>query len=256
MSVLAHCLRPVTASEAVDGDLLLVDGTWALSPEDVADGYLLGTAASVDTAAVKALPVAERTAEALQPIFERGGVRSGRGVAVYDRCGLFSAAWVWWMLLRMGQPARLVEGWGEEGPLVLEPGDFKRAGEPLVREAGMEDVVAGGAQVVDARGPGRFAGTEPEPREGLRGGHVPGSVNVHYKLLKDGRKLKPKGELRRLFRERGVDLDAPIITTCGSGVTACLLAYALMRAGAEDVRVYMGSWAEYGASDHPVETGA
>ena len=256
MSVLAHCLRPITATEAVRTSALQVDATWALSPDEVTDGYLLGTTASVDTDAIKAISVADRTPAALQPILERGGVRSDREVAVYDRCGLFSAPWVWWMLLRMGQPARVVEGWTEEGPLVLEPGDFKRSGKPLVREATLEDVVDSYAQTVDARGPGRFAATEPEPRDGVRGGHIPGSVNLHYKLLKSGRALHSEDHLRSLFAKRGIDLAKPIITTCGSGVTACLLAYALMRAGASDVRVYMGSWAEYGASDHPVETGA
>ena len=256
MSVLRHCLRPIAATEAVRTEALLLDATWALSPDDITDGYLSGTTASVATDAIKAIPVRDRTPTAVQPIFERGGVRTDREIAVYDRCGLFSAPWIWWMLLHSGQPARVVEGWAEEGPLMLEPGDFRRTGESLVQEATIADVVESDAQIVDARGPGRFAATEPEPREGVRGGHIPGSLNLHYKLLKSGRALHTDDDLRALFQERGLDLAKPIITTCGSGVTACLLAHALLRAGATDVRVYTGSWAEYGASDYPVETGA
>ncbi|HET7341344.1 MAG TPA: rhodanese-like domain-containing protein, partial [Methylomirabilota bacterium] len=112
------------------------------------------------------------------------------------------------------------------------------------------------AQVLDARSAGRFAGTEPEPRAGLRGGHIPGSLNLPYETLyrPDGT-LKAPDELRAAVQGAGVDLGRPIVTTCGSGVTASVLALALHRLGRADVAVYDGSWSEWGAQpDTPVET--
>jgi thiosulfate/3-mercaptopyruvate sulfurtransferase len=110
-------------------------------------------------------------------------------------------------------------------------------------------------QVVDARSAGRFTGTEPEPRAGLRGGHIPGSLNVPYETLgrPDGT-LRPPDELAALLRQAGVDLGRPIVTSCGSGITASVLALALYQVGRPDVAVYDGSWSEWGArADTPVE---
>jgi thiosulfate/3-mercaptopyruvate sulfurtransferase len=111
-------------------------------------------------------------------------------------------------------------------------------------------------QVLDARSAGRFAGTEPEPRAGLRGGHIPGSLSLPYETLyrPDGT-LKPPNELREAVTAAGVDLDRPVVTTCGSGVTASVLALVLYLIGRRDVAVYDGSWSEWGSrSDTPVET--
>jgi thiosulfate/3-mercaptopyruvate sulfurtransferase len=111
-----------------------------------------------------------------------------------------------------------------------------------------------GAQVLDARSAGRFAGTEPEPRAGLRGGHIPGSLNLPYETLyrADGT-LKPPDELAGAVGAAGVDLGRPVVTTCGSGVTASVLALALYRLGRQDVAVYDGSWSEWGGrTDTPV----
>jgi thiosulfate/3-mercaptopyruvate sulfurtransferase len=112
-------------------------------------------------------------------------------------------------------------------------------------------------QVVDARSPGRFLGTEPEPRPGLRGGHIPGSRNLPYDRLfraEDGTLLDPAA-LRRVFAEAGVDIDKPVVTTCGSGVSAAVLALGLYRLGRRNVAVYDGSWTEWaGRSDTPVTT--
>ena len=111
-------------------------------------------------------------------------------------------------------------------------------------------------QVVDARPQGRFAGTAPEPRQGLRGGHIPGSLSLpHLELLAADGTLLPEDQLRARFAAAGVDLGRPIATTCGSGVTASTLALALYQLGREDAAVYDGSWSEWGGrSDTPVET--
>jgi thiosulfate/3-mercaptopyruvate sulfurtransferase len=113
-------------------------------------------------------------------------------------------------------------------------------------------------QVVDARAAGRFDGTAPEPRAGMRSGHIPGSRNVPYELVTDPgtRQLKSSEELNRLFRDAGVALDRPIVTSCGSGVTACALAFALHLIGHSGAAVYDGSWSEWGLpGDTPIETG-
>lgn len=114
------------------------------------------------------------------------------------------------------------------------------------------------AQILDARAPGRFAGTEPEPRTGLRSGHIPGSRNLFFKQLIDeaGHCLKPAGELETLYRNAGIDLGRPVATTCGTGVTASVLALGLYLLGRPDTAVYDGSWTEWGGrTDTPVETG-
>jgi thiosulfate/3-mercaptopyruvate sulfurtransferase len=118
-------------------------------------------------------------------------------------------------------------------------------------------VKLGDQEILDARAPGRFKGAEPEPREGLRAGHIPGSKNVPYRsLLNEDGTLKAPGELRAAFEAAGADLDKPAITTCGSGVTAAIINLALARLGRWDHALYDGSWTEWGAFPSlPVETG-
>ena len=197
------------------------------------------------------------------------GIASGDRVVVYDVRGVVSAARVWWTFRAFGHDAvAVLDGglrkWRAEGRAV-EAGtpaptarSFKATLRPeLVRdlEAMRTNIASRAAQVLDARSAGRFVGTEPEPRAGLRGGHIPGSLNLPYDTLyrEDGT-LEAPGELRRAFEGVGIDLARPVVTTCGSGVTASVLALALYLVGRRDVAVYDGSWSEWGGRpDTPIE---
>jgi thiosulfate/3-mercaptopyruvate sulfurtransferase len=200
------------------------------------------------------------------------GIGDGDRVVVYDSVGLSSAGRAWWMLRLFGHhDAAILDGglpkWRSEGrPLdavVPSPPQrlFTARFDPsLVRDkrALIENLATGREQVVDARAAGRFDGTTPEARPGLRRGHIPGSRNVPYERVTDPRtrQLKSAEELTELFRDAGVALDRPIVTSCGSGVTACALAFALHLIGHPGAAVYDGSWSEWGLpGDTPIETG-
>ena len=189
------------------------------------------------------------------------GVGDGHQVVVYDGAGLFSAARVWWLFRLMGKTdIAVLDGglpkWLAEGRAVEDMAPILRDRHITVsRQAHMvKDVtqVAAAAKlgdhtIIDARGPGRFEGTEAEPRPGLRSGHIPGSVNVHYaRLLRPDGTMKPADELRAVFAEAGADLSKPAITSCGSGVTAAIVNLALERLGKRDHALYDGSWSEWG----------
>jgi thiosulfate/3-mercaptopyruvate sulfurtransferase len=197
------------------------------------------------------------------------GVGDGDRVVVYAGKYLVASARVWWTFRAFGhRRIAVLDGgfprWREEGrPIEAgEPSPVRHRFTAHVHpelvsdlEAVRRNVTTHHAQVVDARSAGRFAGTEPEPREGLRGGHIPGSLNLPYDRLfgQDGM-LLPGNDLRRAFEAARVDLQRPIVTTCGSGVTACVLALGLDLVGRPDVAVYDGSWTEWGGRDDvPVE---
>jgi thiosulfate/3-mercaptopyruvate sulfurtransferase len=192
-------------------------------------------------------------------------------IVVYDGMGIFSAARVWWMLRTFGaKEAYVLDGglpaWRAAG-LPLEVGETlpeTAAFHPRFDANAMADldVVATALEsathtVVDARSAPRFRGEAPEPRPGIRAGHMPGARNVHYASLTDAvGKMRTPAEIEKAFREAGVDLSSPVITTCGSGVTAATLLLALAQLGKDDVRVYDGSWTEWGGRpDSPVVTG-
>ncbi len=201
----------------------------------------------------------------------RMGIGDGHRVIVYDQQGLFSAARVWWTFRVFGhQDVAVLDGglpkWKAEGrPLEQEEPDPRERHFTARRNAAMvRDVTQvaqaaklGAEQIVDARAPGRFRGEEPEPRPELRSGHIPGARNLHYaQLLNADGTMKEPEEIRRLFEEAGVDLGRPVVTSCGSGVTAAILTLALHRIGHTRNALYDGSWAEWGAyPDLAVETG-
>ncbi len=207
---------------------------------------------------------------------EEVGVSDASSVVVYDGSGVnLSAARVWWMFRYFGFDRVAVLDGGlrhwiasghpvESGPSIrtLEaPAPFTVTSRPhLVRS--LDDVVkamgAADAQIVDVRPPGRFAGTAPEPRAGLRGGHIPGSRNLPYTSLVDsGTGLAIDGsELAAALREAGIDPARNLIGTCGSGTSACAFAWMMARSGHKDVAIYDGSWSEWGGRDDvPVDTG-
>ena len=211
-------------------------------------------------------------ADVLAQQFGALGVGDGHAVVVYDGSGqLFSAPRLWYMLRAIGvtQVAVLDGGlprWrAEQRP--LESGAVKPVPAQLTPrpDAGRwrdlvamrAEVEAGRSQIVDARSLGRFSAAEPEPRAGVRGGHMPGARHLHYASLTDAEGLLlPTDALRERVRAAGLDPSQPIVASCGSGVTACAVALALDAIGARDVAVYDGSWTEWGSQpDTPVETG-
>ena len=200
------------------------------------------------------------------------GISAENSVVVYDHSGLWSAARVWWLLRAMGIPrVAVLDGglrkWLAEGRSTTEssatpkPATLTaRMDQSLVRDAAqvLRATQDPDIQIVDARAPERFRGEVPEPRAGLRSGHIPGSRNVCYKaLLGEDGTLKPDAQLKQAFEEADVDLKKPIITTCGSGVTASVLYLALEKLGHHDLAIYDGSWTEWGQKQElPIETGA
>lgn len=201
------------------------------------------------------------------------GIAADALVVCYDTTGVGSAARAWWTFRAFGHDAVCVlDGglpkWRAEGRPVAAgeaapahaAAHAVSARPALVRDLGRvrEAVESGGEQILDARSRGRFAGSEPEPRAGLRGGHMPGARNLPFPDLyrPEDKTMKDPAALAALYRDAGVDFDSPVVTTCGSGVTACNLALGLHLAGHHRVAVYDGSWTEWGGRDDtPVETG-
>jgi thiosulfate/3-mercaptopyruvate sulfurtransferase len=211
------------------------------------------------------LPAAEKFASRVKAM----GLGDGNRIVVYDGAGLFSAARVWWMFRVMGhEDVFVLDGgfpkWRAEGrptedlPPVHRTRHFTpRPNHLILRDADQvkENLTTKREQVVDARSPGRFLGTEPEPRPGVRSGHIPGSKNLHYQKL-----LNPDGTLRKAealaatFREAGIDVAKPIVTSCGSGVTAAIVLLALEVIDAPAGALYDGSWSEWGTkAELPLE---
>lgn len=199
------------------------------------------------------------------------GVGDGHRVVVYDSEGLFSAARVWWLFRHMGQmdvavldgglPKWIAEGHPTEDlpPMIRDRHMTARRDATLVKDVTQVALASklNQAEIVDARAAERFRGETEEPREGLRSGHIPNSKNVPFKtLLNEDSTFKSPDDLRAVFTDAGVDLNRPVITTCGSGVTAAILSLALEIIGHRDHSLYDGSWAEWGSyNDLKVEQG-
>jgi thiosulfate/3-mercaptopyruvate sulfurtransferase len=263
-----------------DPGLVVLDGSWHMPADgrdakaEYAAGHLPGAAFfDIDAIADRAadLPHMLPSPPAFATAVRRLGVGPGSVVIVYDAVGVFSAPRVWWEFRAMGhEKVFVLDGglpkWVREGHPVetgwheAEHGEFKAHPAPslLADKAQVRRALeAKGVQVVDARSAVRFRGEAPEPRPGLRAGHMPGAVNVPWGgvVATDGTLAGPE-QLKSAFAAAGVDLAAPIITTCGSGISASILALGLAVLGRADVAVYDGSWSEWGAaSDTPVATG-
>jgi thiosulfate/3-mercaptopyruvate sulfurtransferase len=198
------------------------------------------------------------------------GISADDTIVVYDGPGMFAAPRVWWMFRVMGVfQVYVLDGgfdrWKTEGrPVTTERTKIAPCvffanfdGERVADLADMRRIVkTGESQIADARPPGRFQGVEPEPRAGVRAGHMPGAKSVPVLALSENGKLLPVNRLKEALQDAGIDLSKPVVTTCGSGITAAAITLALESVGHTDNKLYDGSWTEWGGrNDTPVETG-
>lgn len=261
-------------------DLRILDASWYLpdmnrnAADEYARGHIPG-ARFFDIDEISdtrsALPHMAPPVEKFMSRMRAMGVGDGHQVVIYDGAGLFSAARVWWLFRLMGKtdvavldggyPKWLAEGRETEDlpPVQRDRHITIQRQAALVRDVTQVAAASklGDHTILDARSPSRFQGAEPEPREGLRSGHIPGSRNVHYRsLLTSAGTLKSDDELRVILGDAGVLANRPVITTCGSGVTAAILSLALERTGHRNHALYDGSWAEWGQFEQlPIEAG-
>ena len=250
----------------------IIDASWHLPPTgrngaaEFRVAHIPGAVFfDIDVIADTANPLPHMLPDALKFAQEMTALGLGDGMrfVVYDAHGLFAAARVWWMLRAFGvADVAILDGglpkWVREGR-PLEQGEARpqpRRFTPRLDHgfvASIDDVrkalANGAAQVVDARPADRFEGRAPEPRPGVRSGHMPGSLNLPFVEIVEHGHLKSGAALASAFADRGVDLAKPIITTCGSGVSAAILALAVEEAGGRVAGLYDGSWAEWGRRD-------
>ncbi len=256
-----------------DPDLRVLDASWYL-PETGRDAKADYETAHIPGARFfdideisdqrSALPHMAPPSEKFISRMRAMGVGDGHQVVVYDGAGIFSAARVWWTFRLMGKTdVAVLDGgfpkWQAEGretedmpPLIRDRHMTVSRQNQLVKDVTQVAHAAklGEAEIIDARATARFRGEAPEPRPGLRAGHIPGSKNIPYaEVLNSDGTMKPPARLRPTFEAAGIDLSKPAITTCGSGVTAAVLSLALERIGHRNHALYDGSWAEWGMYD-------
>ena len=264
-----------------DENLVILDGSFFLPAQqrDAQAEYLRGHIPGAQFFDIDAvadhsvplphmLPSPRQFAEAVGAM----GVGDRTHVIAYDSNDFMASARLWWTFRVFGHDrVSVLDGglvkWQAEGRAVTDEMSLPRkqsfvAGfrPELVRDLGqmLELIREGGTPILDARSPGRFTAAEPEPRAGLRGGHIPGSRNLSFRQLldNDSRSMKSPEVLDGLYRQAGIDPSMPVVTTCGTGVTAAILALALYRLGNDQVAVYDGSWTEWGGrGDTPVSVG-
>ncbi|MEO0343988.1 MAG: 3-mercaptopyruvate sulfurtransferase [Pseudomonadota bacterium] len=269
-----HLISPTQLSAHLnDPALIILDGSWHL-PDQARDPYSeyldrhIPGAQFFDIDAVADqsddLPHMLPDEDAFGAAASGLGIWNDSPIVVYDCHGLFSAARVWWSFKAMGhRDVKILDGglpaWeaaggalasGQEDPQVGSYSAHYQSHRVADRYAVLHAIENGAHPILDARPPQRFSGGGKEPRAGLRSGHMPGAKNVFFKsLLTDDGRLKRTDALREVFEAAGHDVDHPAITSCGSGVTAAIVTLALAELGQDDIRLYDGSWAEWGA-DH------
>lgn len=268
------------AAHLSDPDLRVLDGSWYLpeagrNPKDEYHAAHIPGARFFDIEEISDhrsdLPHMAPPTEKFVSRMRAMGVGDGHQIVVYDGAGLASAARVWWLFRLMGFTSiAVLDGglpkWQAEGhpvedmpPLIRDRHMTVRFRNDLVRDVTQVSAASKlrDHEIVDARAANRFRGEAPEPREGLRKGHIPGSRSVPFTtLLNADKTMKTPEECRALFEAAGVDLAKPVITTCGSGVTAAILSLALERMGHKQWSLYDGSWSEWGMFPTvPVATG-
>ncbi|MEP3891781.1 MAG: rhodanese-like domain-containing protein [Hellea sp.] len=254
-------------------DVKVLDGTWVMPGEpNPLEGQYIPGASIFDVDAIADLTSSMKhmlpSANTFTSEVSKMGLSNTDHIVVYDRHGFRAAPRVWWTFRMFGhRNISILDGglpaWIKAGhDISSKPAQQKTRTDykpqaPLSGAISKDEIIAllpSGPQIVDARSTGRFYGTAPEPRAGLRSGHIPGSLSLPFTQTRTSEMhLKGLAELAEMVGGAGIDLSKPIITSCGSGITAAALAFIFYRLGAEDIRLYDGSWTEWGASGAAIE---